>query len=854
MERENYPCTMERSSMMKRWFKKAAFSFLFAWRNLSAHPFRTLLLMIGFLGVSITILISISMNDLLYTYYYGNQIETYQDIDLKVAVDNDSSSRFFRTTPLQSSNIDEFTDGIYPFFEFDVLTQITEEDRVYVHVFASSIDMLSHLSNQHIQTSQLANNEVIITSSYANAHDLSIDNQILLQAGQEERYFIVKEILDDGKLFTGHSIFIDKQSSFSFFLTALDPALAEFPPILLTNIYSVLYVDIKDDVTVSEGITAFKAINEYESLDYIKAIDDVAINQLINRNIALVNALLSLVFIAIIFVLQTTLNVYFHERKANAATIHVLGGRYRYAFGILGIEIFFQQAIAFIIAVITTNISFKIGMTYLSSAWIYQLTVDRILMALGITLVVILSMFAYYAYRYMKSVDMTLIRRIGNERRLNMKAHIIIALMSLLLYGVSYWQMLVDLFGHTLSLFRILFVASFLLSFPFFIYDLCVHWLSKYKERKKTYYHMKIFSGKKGFSLYFSMTLIVSLIIFLLVFMIQHLNQREETFANEYQFDMIVTRMTGNEETIYQDINHMDNVEHANRADIYDAVEVPNQVLSIDYVISMDIYDIQTYFDFVDLEDQIVRLSQKLESSIILPIRYKEIFNYQVNDVVVLTLNPDIPEQSFIIAGFFEKQGLDVAFTNLYMIDQEVQDNANSILITAKGDRHILFNDLLDSYSKQLVVVIDFKTTYVDVYVSQMNLVKNFIIGYILVLIACFIMTLSNHQTMLNMTLEADHARMLAMGYGYQELSKDTIKSDMMILSLMLFVSTLSYLLIFDQIKGLFSAFGAYESIRFNVTSIFIGISINIVLYIVLITMRILNERKLNISKYLRIL
>ena len=200
---------------------------------------------------------------------------------------------------------------------------------------------------------------------------------------------------------------------------------------LLRNIYNVLYVDIKEGTSFQDVVSTFKDITAYQSLDYVKTLDEVEVNQLVDRNTSLLSGLLSFVFIAIILVLQTTLKYYFLDRKEQTAMIHILGGKPRYAYGILGIELFIEQLIGFIAAVLLVNMSIKIGMTYLASAWIYEITLLKILLTLGITLGIFVVMFSYYSYRSRHMSDMNDMKRGGDERKLNLLWYSIISASSL---------------------------------------------------------------------------------------------------------------------------------------------------------------------------------------------------------------------------------------------------------------------------------------------------------------------------------------------------------------------------------------------------------------------------------------
>ena len=152
-----------------------------------------------------------------------------------------------------------------------------------------------------------------------------------------------------------------------------------------------------------------------------------------------------------------------------------------------------------------------------------------------------------------------------------------------------------------------------------------------------------------------------------------------------------------------------------------------------------------------------------------------------------------------------------------------------------------------------MVIVIDFQGVYITPFLTQMISIKNFIIGFIALLMLCFIMTLANHQTMLNSAVAYDHAHMLAIGFSYKQLIKDALKVESMIFGMVAVVSAITYVMIFYQIEGLFATFGAFETVDFNILAIVIGLFINVILFYVMFFVKTIGEKKLNIVDYLKI-
>lgn len=828
---------------MKRWLKKTLFGLHIAIRNMFIHPWRTLLISIGFLGIAMTLLLATSLTDIFHSYFYGNLVATYQDIDLKIHVNKASDTRFFSITPLNNETIETMTDHMYPFFEFDVLVHVSEQDQGYVHLYASSLNDLTAIVGQdQINSSTIADNEVIITQSYADHHELVMGDSLTLTANNTTKVFVVIEIIADQQLFTDDSIFIDKEASLHFFLNALDPNLANLPSILLKNFYNVIYVDISDVTQFDDAVSAFKAQSGFENLTYDQTINPIQVNDRVNRNTALFSGLLSFIIVSILLILYSTLHVVLHDRRKQMTLIHTLGGRHEYTYFIISAELVLEFVVAFIAAIFMTNLMITFGMNYLSSPIIYQLSIHRIFIAFMMMVIIVIGLFVYTNYHNHQQSDMSRMRDQQYLKENASKKQCIIMIILLIIYALLYLPFLQAMFGYYLSVIRIILSVLWMFMAAPLILTIITVIFKRYQRYKKGYYHIKMLQGKKEFYHYLYVSLIVSLVMFLFVFMLQHLDQRTTTIANEYQIDFIVTQVADESSAMDEDIATMNHVKHVTPANIYESVNVEDQVLT--YVMAMDQDAFHIFLNIEHLEEAVNELSKETHLAILLPKSYEELYGYEKGESIDLTLNPDVGVQSFVIADFIEKQGMTLALTNEYMIDEQARKQASHLLVKANEERTLVYQALLDAYSDQLVIIYDMQTDYIAPLVFQMIRIKNFMIGYLVVLMLCFVLALSNHQTMLRIDREMDDARLFALGYHRKMMQKTTWYEGIVIVGVILLTSTVAYMLISPQIKGLFVAFGAYEFIQFKPVSIIIGMGINGLMLLSLWMMRALQLPK----------
>ena len=305
-----------------------------------------------------------------------------------INVSPNGNTRFFSTSIMQTD--DTLKDAINDqamFFEFDVLLEKEGENGTYVEVKASNIDSLKKINNYVTYQDSLLDDQMIVTKSLADDFQLSIGDEVFIHINESQKTFNIVEIVEDDMLFTGHQVFIDKTEALPFFLNALSHKLARLNTALLTNIYNKVYVDIHENYEISEVISLFQSKEAYQSLTFEVTMDELAINQFIQRNITAFFMIILISIFAIAFVLKTTLEVYFHEKQQLYATIHILGGKKRFSMMIVIMEMIVFFIIAFLLAILFSQVIINFGLTYLSSNLIYHIEKTNIIYALLISFI-----------------------------------------------------------------------------------------------------------------------------------------------------------------------------------------------------------------------------------------------------------------------------------------------------------------------------------------------------------------------------------------------------------------------------------------------------------------------------------
>jgi hypothetical protein len=835
---------------MKKIFNKIGFLFKFSYKNILFHPLRSILLAFGFLGISITILLTVSMHQMMFTYFYGQIEEKYQETDMVIEVSDTGDSRFFSIRNFNEPNISNIIKTYDAFFEFDVLVDVNE-NQSYVHVYASTLESLNHISKAMITYDELEDDQVIVTQSFAEKNGLNVGDTLTLLASDSQKAFEVVEIVEDGHLFSGQSIFIDKQTSITFFLESLSPSLESLPPTLLTNFYNKVYVDLNDHQVFEDARTMFMSDEAFENLTYIQTYDLKQIDINVSKSTALFDAILIFIFGAIILVLETTLLVYFSDKKKTNSTIYLLGGKKSFSLSILFIELMFISVVSFVLSVLSVNRIYHIGLSYLGSDATFKLSIMDLVVSFVIFFIVFLISIGIHVFKFRGKTDVNQIHDEGEEKTIVLSKLGLTIFILLVLFVIFKLEIINQLIGSYQSLVVMILSMILLYLIVFFIVNLFKY--IKVKTKKATIIHLlfKKKLNKKQFYHFISMNITVFLVVFLLVFTVNHLQERINRLSNEYQFDLIVTRMITDQNTIYNEISQMDDVEAIEQVAYFEYVETNVEDQLIEQVISIDPKDIDTFFNFNIDQASINAFSDLSIPHIILPQKYAAVNHLSVGDNIQITIDQTYKNISLKIAGFYEKEAIELAFINLYAFEDYDDIAYNSIIIDS-SDKEILENQLIENYGKQMVIIFDFNEKIITPLTEQMHKVKNYFTVIVGILLISFILSLFNHQTMLNLNIAPDDAKILTLGLSKKRLAIYEIFQYFVLFIISVIISAMVFFSIYSVLADFITLFNTYERLHIAFSIFYIGFGINFVIWMIMMSYQMTSIKALEPINYIR--
>ncbi len=814
---------------MRKLVHKLFFIIRFSFKNITYHPLRSILLSLGFLGVSLIIFLSFSMKQVMFNYYYAMVEDKYEHIDMTIDVSQTGETRFFSISFLNDQALNQMIDAYYPFFEFDILAE-SHQETAYVHIFASSSNHLANISGLQSNYPTLNDDEAIITSSYAQKYDLSIGDDITLNASNQSKVFKILDIIDDQGLFTGDSIFIDKDTSLSFFLSSLSPILEDLSPALLRNLYNKVYVDINDGYTYQMVENTMFQLNNYH-LTYQETYNLDAISLSATRMTALFDALMVFVLIAIILVLETTLSVYFNDKEKMTGTISILGGKSRFSLSVVIVELLMLSLLTFIIGLIVSQLIIDLGFEYLESSATYQIDGNHMLLALATYVIIFLITFIFHMGYLKKGHDIRLLSANDASKHKHIYSYLIISIMSLLIYVLLFFKSLHMWVKPYQPAIQLIFVFVFVFSLIQILSKLIQKIKFNKKESRLRFLLFKKIFNKKEFYKYLYIITIVFTVCFLLVLNMNHLNKRIDHLEKEANFDLIVSRVIINQEQTFDDISQMDLVEDSTEVGYYlnMMTEIDDKTLS--QVISMEGQEINKFFNFNIDSDIIERFTASSNLQIILPNIYREVYLYDVGDSFSMSFENREEMIEFSIAGFYQKESVELAFVNFHVSD-ELQDLAKQSLMVKSNDKESLLEALIELYGKQMVIITDYQKQVVSPMLGRMHSVINYLTLIMSLMLISFVIALFNHSTLLMTSLASDDAKAMTLGLTKKKLILAFWKNQGLIFSILIIASSIGFFMIYSILEDFLIMFNAYEELILTSSTWYLGFSLNFIIWV----------------------
>jgi len=812
--------------MMKSLANKLAFLFKVALRNILHNRFRSIIILITFVVISILSLLTFATKPFLNHFIYQENYAKYTDIDLILATDDRSKTRFFSTRDLQN-NLDLENDFqfVAPFFEFTTMIE-TSSDYTYVNLYASSLTHFAKILAIKPNTQILKEKEIIITKTLSDKYNININDHLTLLIGKSKLNFKVIEIIPDNNLFSDLTVFIDKTTNAELFLNSL--GLGNLPNIVFQNIYNRVYFSLNDNSNKTEIINRISSL--YPNQVIKETVSQEYIAETVTKYGSLIFLIMTFILIVVLLVLQSTFTLIFEDRKNQIAVVDILGGVKSFTFLTLLIEFLIYFLPSFFISILLTNTVINVGLKYIGANFTYKLSLTNIIAGLGLSLGCLLN---FEVYNLLKIRNTSLIKL--SKTSYVHSSHT--QFFSIGLLGISVIMYVVNLiFLKNVVSIKVYYLISTIIAFIIGIIlpPSLIFLIAKITKRLK---HESIFTLTSLNNLFFNkithhiITLMTMsfLIIILLTGLNEYIADTTKKVRNTITIDYALTNITLNYDRTYQEIKKYENIQQVNKSYIFTDTYIHELDAIFNYHVSLDFDDLTYYFN-IDLDNKTIeKLTSSDNNYVILPIKYHYLNNLNTDDKVTLEISKDFPNQEYIIAGFYHSPITEIIFTNFYYLQSKHDSLPNAIILTTINKDQVK-KHLIETYAKEMYYIIAFQDL-IEEDIKLMVSLNGYFTYLILILIGCFLITIINNALLEFTNLKNILARLRVLGISLKKLlftlfTEKLLQYTLTLISLLVILNvlkrSLSYLLLF---------YSTYLDFTFSIKSIIFGTLLSFIMY-----------------------
>lgn len=807
--------------MMNITIKKIALIFKMIYQTIIKHPFKTLMMMVGIMGVALTVLLSLSVKPFLEKYEYNRVYQKYGDIDLTMSVGPYSQARFFSISPLLNDSYfvnNEDVDYV-PFFEFDVLIDNSKD---FVRVFSSKNEYLSKL---FVDIEPLKSDEIMITKSLSLSLNKNQGDLFKLKVGDDTISYTIRHIVEDQTIFTGDSVYIDKEVGLVSFLKILEPAIADWPNRILNNIYNRVYFMTPDN-QIDETYDHIKAIMAYESLVVDKTLNSERINQRIEETFPIFLIVIFGLGILMLLVFQTSLNLYFEEKRTTFRIFNILGASKAFSLFYVMIEMLSLITVSYFIALLIGNSVFKYGTSVLSSSFVYRLSIGHKLLTAMMMAIFFVCAYLFYHFKYFKSKSLSSQKDMSHKAHHFSKTKCIMLIMMLISY-------IILLFNQHLktSVVRIILVFGIVyLSLPL-LFILLYKAINQLFKDKLISFKYKITALSKQY-LNFNYVFLIALVSCMFIIGTQlTINEGVDSQPEFYQIDYALINYHQSIEGFEAQVQDIPGVTQVLKVNLYQETYllIDGDVNLLHHIVASDDPEVKTFFD-VTIDDNVIKkLGDEEKNKIIIHQTFSKIYNLEVGQIIDVSLG-DGRIQSLEIVGFYNGYSKWLAITN-YRYENQAFDTL--IIQTRSEDKANVHTMLLDQYGTDMIKIVDYERSVTE-QVSNLKYMINFLSYILIIVFSCFVLTLLNHVVLLLNTVKKDNDKLSVLGANKKTLANQFYLINSLTGILVVGLSVIGLILIKDEMLNLTLLFKQYQPLTNNGMVYVFGMIFGIVMMVII--------------------
>jgi putative ABC transport system permease protein len=586
-------------------------------------------------------------------------------------------------------------------------------------------------------------------------------------------------------------------------------------PNFTKKIYNVIYFSLKDNSNSSALKSEIKSINDYQNLVIKDTYHYDRINDLTNRVVALLFLTFIFILLAILFVLQSTLQTVFMERKAQVGVIRILGGSEKFSFFVILSELLLFILTAFLSGLFLTNLIVKKGLESVGSTLNYHIDQEAILFSLIILLIIVFLFIVSNYFKIKNDTAIGLSRSSTHYKPKNYKSYFYLLIVQILLL-----VFVLNIKGipiHEQSLLSFCLHIGILFVLTRVIINLITYVLKIKKENLFNLFFIKNLKDDQAYSAIMNILIIAFCLIVLLVSTNSYINKQTEKVYSNIKVDYALVNVVHNYDLTKRNLNSNALIENVHQAYLLRDIKIDEINTGFEYSISMDANYLHHYIDFNLDNTMIESLNDPTTPYVILPDKFQYLNNLKIGDEVTLYLSPTYSNEKFKIAGFVDIGVQDILITNIHQLEYK-NFPPNAFLMNASDDHEALKQDLIKTYSKDLYYVLDFEELMDDT-VSQIEEVTHYLSYLIQIVILCFIVTIYNNLLFVYLKMKPLYSKLIVLGCSRKRLIMNYLMQNI----ILIYVVAISVLIVFDglakQIPYLLLFVGTYQNVSFDISN-----------------------------------
>lgn len=770
------------------------FKFRHAFRNIQSKKGSSLIVIFTLTILITLILLSLSMYPVFKQVFYYEAKEVYQSVDVVMSYDENSQVRIINKRNLE---INYATEMSYASVFMNIYTLLGfNESEFYAQILSAEPHELERLINQDI--SSMSGREMVVTSSFAEKHNLTIGDEICFFASDVEYIYSIIQIVEDDGLFAGETVFILK----SVFMEDL------FGLSNLENLGNTIYIDLLSTVSTADFINRISEDTDYNDYQIVQTIDLNEINRQATYSASTFLGIGVLMLFAIVLVLHSLFILFFKDFPIENGVVSSLGGDSNYTFHVWGLELGIFVTLSALFSIFMTYGLINLGGYFYGIHHFIDFPLYNVFIATAICVIFIFFEMIILKRRMQKSSSIAQSTSFRYSKTVRKYTFGIIVFLLYLFFE----------FVHILptgieAIIQV--VLSILILFQLFEWSIV--WIYLFiQKRKKSSLFSAISVRQMKDSPFFNHSFKVLFVIFLITISVFSINQFIETefdaFSNQLQVDYAILGIFDYQDTMKDEIEDDFDVTQVDDAIVYleSLMHFGDEIRRTHFNVSMDYQAFLDHYAFETTNTIDFSISGELPA-IIIPQSMGFIYGVEIGDSITMDFSREIQDIPFVIVGFFITNFDNIVYTNIFEIE-EYNDIVSVNTVFIQSENPEVYSDLIHRYSLDMYYVISMDD-YIKEYNDYIKNINSMFIFLCSVLVVCFVIVMVNNILLIFYSMKSDYAKMIILGQDGKEFFQMLLKEALLIFSL-LFILCLGETFIFIKyFPRIMLVFHYYKSI-----------------------------------------